>query len=95
MTTGAGAGLLTRQLLDLDSELLAALLDVDRTDLPGEGFMALVVGAGAVAGSEGRPTRRQNFYVVGRWKGGTTGGVWAVDRIGGGYLGTNAANARV
>ena len=67
VTTGAGAGLLTRQLLDLDAELLAALLDVDRTDLPGERFVALVVGAGAVAGSEGRPTRRQDFYVVGGW----------------------------
>ena len=71
VTTGAGAGL-TRKLLDLDAELLAALLNMDRPNLPRERFVALMVGAGAVAGAEGA-ARRQNFYVVRGGKGGTTG----------------------
>ena len=53
MTTRAGgAGGLTRKLLDLDAELLAALLNMDGANLPRIWFVALV-GAGALTRSEG------------------------------------------
>ena len=94
---GLGAGAAALHLLDLDAELLAALLDVDGADLAGEGFVAVAgAGAGAEAGARGR-----EVHVVGGGRqgrapraGGPVNGVVGGD-LGYRTLGTNTADTGV